>query len=327
MRETPSVYSYEVYERLNNKYPYLTDALRSRSSETVSQILTGLDGIESQGIHSFLLERIFTIEHSAKILWDLKPNADSDSVVESDTSDLIDELTSNRGVKRLIPILWTHVFEWEDKEPPEVTKRYTTYKLGLSMLLSQIPPSEASLLVLNEIENDRYLNHRIEPTNFPWHMCEGAEEKMESALSDDISGVVLVDNVLLTKVSHGKLSSICLYPTATPSGIFVPGVWYSPTEEKLREKIKEAYSNGETRLQSEGSSWALMRGVNTYSAEGEQTPQEYLEKLRMKAENLPIFAPKRVRTADSLDLVSRSEARDKLKEEYEENSGHFPLAR
>ncbi len=314
-----------AYEYLDEEYPYLTDALRSKPSNEVSDILDNLDMLGTDGIHKFLFERLFSIEHSAKILWNLKPNPNADTVLETDAPILINELLENRGVKKLIPILWNQVFEWEDKQLPETTRPYSTYKLGLSLLLTQLSSSEAPFSILNEIDDERYLNYRIEPTNFPWHMCEKAEENMETSLSDDISGVVLVDEILLTKVSHGKLSAICIYPAATPSGIFVPGSWYSPVDESMRKKIVDAYSNGKTRLYNkEEASWALMRGINTYSAEGEKTPEEFLENLRLKAKNLPLKAPKKILLPDSVGLVSRKEAREKLKEEYEDSSGHFP---
>ncbi len=95
-----------------------------------------------------------------------------------------------------------------------------------------------------------------------WALCSRAEPRLDQALDHDFVGTVLVNNVVLVKVVPGRLAGVALYCTPTRTGFLLPGVWYAPTDENLRETLRETFFQGKTRLTlHELSSWVIIRGV------------------------------------------------------------------
>jgi hypothetical protein len=124
--------------------------------------------------------------------------------------------------------------------------------------------------------------YTIMPTYQPWYLCMASEGYLLNALEATPADVVLVDGSVLVKINHGKLTGLCLYPLQTPTGLLLPGMWYSPVDESVRDALLESAERNETTFTTPGArgSWAIMRAMSVPS---DTSPAAWLARLRAAA--------------------------------------------
>lgn len=190
-------------------------------------------------------------------------------------------------IKEVMVSMGAFLREQEDFPAQDLHPSYQNALFALATLTSQTPYHVLPKALREQFTPHKQVGWELLPTHRSWWLCDDAEPRFEKATSHPMHGIVLVDDALLVKVSHGKLSALCLSPLATPNGLFLPGVWYSPIDEESRKTIVAAYEEGQTRLSlPKTAQWALMR-PHKWTEEDEHSPHEYFEAARIYADGLP----------------------------------------
>ena len=296
--------------RINKKpgrpYPFLSELLNIAPAEQAESILDNLGKLPTRNSRA-ILKKLFTISSCNRLL-DSYYNSFFSGRAEALVQNAVGDLLRNPGILDLLPLMWDHAFEGEKDKDHTPGVLHT--KLALSMLLGKLPPDKIPDTLKERLSGARTLDYKVMYPPSEKYLCENSEERLQHAMSPDHHSVVLVDGVMLAKVANGKLSAVCLYPVEGSNGILIPGVWYSPLEKSLRDKIAETYDDARLYLDLDApSEWTIMRPAKpNYLDSGNESLSGFLNRLRSYALNLPLNPPREIWIPNH-GLVSRREVR------------------
>jgi hypothetical protein len=240
--------------------------------------------------HLEIFEQICTSEGSADLARTINRYLEPGETLAGVTA----SLARQPVIKEIMAGLGRFVQDQEDFLAQDLHPSYQSALFALATLASQLPYHELPKLLRDQFSSHKQVEWELLPAHRSWWLCDDAEPRFEKATSHPMHGVVLVDDALLVKVSHGKLSALCLSPVVTPNGLFIPGVWYSPIDEESRRSLVVAYEEGQTRLSlPKTARWALMRPLK-WTEEDDSSPREFFDAARTYAEGLPQHLPKDV---------------------------------
>lgn len=319
----------ELLERVDVDYPYLSKPFMSIPFSEASAILNGLDAT-FKGENGRLLQRALelpfeldpTLKEDRTSFFD---NYEGESIDDEGVSELYAELADNPYVQKLLPSFWNLAVKEDGQADPNKEILIKGYKQALALILSRLPYSAMPFDLQQRVGNPLFQNYEITSAKDQWFLCEESEQRMLQAVRPELEGVVLVNDSLLVKVIPGKLSAVCLRPVTTPSGFLVPGMWYSPDDDKSARRIEEAFYKGDTSLDYDGfMSWVVMRPAEGRFIDAHPVSSDsFVKTLRRKVATLPPKAPELIFMDKDLSsqlgifqngYCTRKEARKQLKE-------------
>jgi hypothetical protein len=246
----------------------------SKRADVVNS-LSQLDHCENAADLATTLDNIFLVDSSDLIFFKQGGN-------EEYLGSLLNQLVHNPGILSLLPIMYKEV----DKQDRKIWPTPIRDKMALTFLLSQLNyadlPSDLALL-FGETE---YKQYNVKSSKEGWYLCPNSEDLMEDSIAKDALGPVLVDDVILVKLMNGKTTGMCIYPVATPTGILLPGTWYSP-DGQTRNIIEKAYEDGRNTVSlNEGGTWHLMRPLKASNLNLGLSSKQVLKRWQTYAANL-----------------------------------------
>lgn len=319
----------ELLERVNVDYPYLEKVFSSMPLSEATPILNGLDST-FRGENGRLLQR------ALELPFDIDPtlkedrtyyfaNYSAESVDDEAVSQAYAELADNPYVQKLLAPFWDIAKKEDGQGNPNDEILVKGYKFALALILSKLPYSSMPFDLQERVGNPLFYNYEVLAAKDQWFLCEESEQRMLKAVRPELEGAVLVNDSLLVKVIPGKLTAVCLKPITTPSGFLVPGVWYSPDDDKSVRRVEEAFYRGDTSLQYEGfMSWIAMRPVEGRFIDAHPVSTDsFMKNIRKEAASLPQKAPELIFLDKELSsqlgtfqngYCTRKEARKQLRE-------------
>lgn len=142
-----------------------------------------------------------------------------------------------------------------------------------------------------------------------WDLCGSSEVRLQNALDD--TAVLVIDDFLLLKF-YGRLTALCLKDAITPSGqFFLKGCFYSPTDSKNREQLRQDfYQNSSTSVMLHNSSaWVVLRPVEA-DEKLNKNPQEFIQTVDEYVKKLPSVLP---------DLIHQQTRQEAAESKYEDD--------
>ncbi len=140
-----------------------------------------------------------------------------------------------------------------------MTDDFQRYRFQIGFILSiadksNIPPMSIKKIQVMATE----LEIKIQPNERGWYLCSESERRLRKAIKD--SAILVVNEYMVVKFI-GKLTALCINNYSSNNGqVFIEGNWYSPTDDELKEQIRNAFDAGNSRLESIGN-WSLMRPI------------------------------------------------------------------
>lgn len=277
----PPAREYQLRQRRETAYRYLPfiDEISVMDREKL------IDGLDQQLIEEDLkwcFEALFINRDSQDVLRDCGMG------IGIELEEPIRALTRKHAVRAIMPYLWDCAYRKEKK----LTEGYIRekYKLGLSLLLSQTSLIDIAEGMEEKIKREGYFEaqYTVAPAHKTWSLCMESEKYLIRAM--DNSEVVLADGAMLTKVGedNGYTTSVCLYPVITPRSILIPGIWYSPVDQRTKNIIEDTYNDNKTHVKTPSNSvWAINRSLKARHI-GQGSSTKLLHELRGAMHDLPL---------------------------------------
>ncbi|PCI89765.1 hypothetical protein COB18_03115 [Candidatus Kaiserbacteria bacterium] len=158
-----------------------------------------------------------------------------------------------------------------------------------------------------------------------WELCATAEPRLSRALDD--TAFLIVNDKLLVKFL-GRMSALCLTDFRAKDGsFFKKGVWYAAEDLETREKLRDAFDNGQSKINFDKGVWVVIRALGVdFDDEYGYSPkqaEQLLKKATEAADTLPAKFPKKIKDSISNMVTTREEYRElhseRLNEVFEEN--------
>lgn len=280
-----------LLKRAESDYSYIADTniFTSMPIDIGTKILDSLDKLKDQENGDVLLKtayHVFKSTASCELVINnpvdtikrgfLFKGPDPENPAEDILHENIESLANNEGIIELLPYLFDKINQKSNSKDYKSKSIYATNKLTMAILLSTLTVGEISNKLSNQLGELSWLDYKVKPTHGQWYLCEDAEVKMEKQFAKK-TGLILIDNAMLVK-NNGYITGLCLKPIATPQGILMPGVWYSPTSKDFRNQISTAIDNNQPNFTtSEQTEWAVMRSV-FLDATNKQSPTNFIKK-------------------------------------------------
>ena len=137
---------------------------------------------------------------------------------------------------------------------------------------------------------------RVEGLHPKWALCYEAGKKLQTAIDNGIA-IKQEEGTLLIKPAPGRVTALCLKTFSTQNATFVEGNWYSPVDKEIREKIRECYIQGNTKIDIQQGIWTPMRAVL-------QSEEQVFNAAKQAVTNLPERMPYMVRGMSRRDYLN-----------------------